>query len=166
MLIVISLICTLFFGQSIVNIEHPFFVSVTEATYNPKEQRLEVSQKIFWDDLERAISKYHSGAIDLSTVKSVNSHEDKLIQYLKTKQRWKINSKVIDMNYQGFEIEEDVIWVYFILPSIKEIKEIDITNILLTDAFDQQKNLTNIFIGTKTLSALTSKEKPSQILKI
>ena len=36
-------------------LSHPYFISLTEIRQNPESQRLEIAQKIFWDDLEEAL---------------------------------------------------------------------------------------------------------------
>ncbi len=48
---------------------HPFYVSVTEINHNAKEQTLEISCKMFAEDLEEILKKNYKTAIDLSAEK-------------------------------------------------------------------------------------------------
>ncbi|HXL58320.1 MAG TPA: DUF6702 family protein, partial [Chitinophagaceae bacterium] len=47
-----------------VGLIHPFFVSMTDINYNSKEKELEISVRIFTDDFENTLRKYHSTKID------------------------------------------------------------------------------------------------------
>ena len=43
---------------------HPFYVSLTDIRYNPDHNRLEMAQRIFWDDLEAALSQQYKKKVD------------------------------------------------------------------------------------------------------
>ncbi|MBM3426515.1 MAG: hypothetical protein FJX97_05930, partial [Bacteroidetes bacterium] len=43
---------------------HPFFISLTEVRYNAGSKKMELAQKIFWDDLEVALSKEAGVTVD------------------------------------------------------------------------------------------------------
>ncbi len=43
---------------------HPFYISLTDIRYNEEERRLEIAQKIFWDDLEVVVSKNAEEKLD------------------------------------------------------------------------------------------------------
>ena len=44
---------------------HPLYISVTEMEYNPKEQALEISCKVFTDDLEKGLGKANDAKVDM-----------------------------------------------------------------------------------------------------
>lgn len=44
---------------------HPFYVSVTEVAHNPKTKNLEISCKIFFNDLETALEKQSNSQLDI-----------------------------------------------------------------------------------------------------
>ena len=48
---------------------HPFYISVTEVAHNAKEKSLEVSCKIFADDMEAALSQQYKMQVDLASEK-------------------------------------------------------------------------------------------------
>ncbi len=44
---------------------HPFYVSVTEVRHNEKSRALEVSTRIFYDDLEEALASASRTKVDI-----------------------------------------------------------------------------------------------------
>lgn len=44
---------------------HPFFVSMTDIKYNPNDKDLEISVRIFTDDLENVLRKYTTTKVDI-----------------------------------------------------------------------------------------------------
>ena len=44
---------------------HPFYVSVTEINHNAKSKTIEISTKIFFDDLERDIENESKTSFDI-----------------------------------------------------------------------------------------------------
>ena len=48
---------------------HPFFVGVTEVQHNAKDKTLEVSVKLFAEDLEKTLSKANKITVDLNAPK-------------------------------------------------------------------------------------------------
>jgi len=61
---------------SFLSIAHPFFVSVIDVNHNGKEKSLEVSVRIFTDDLETVLKNQTHATVDLTKaadkVKTIN----------------------------------------------------------------------------------------------
>jgi hypothetical protein len=55
---------------------HEYYVSVTRANYNPASARLEISMKLFTDDLERTITQNTGEVLKLSSIEDAASAED------------------------------------------------------------------------------------------
>ena len=43
---------------------HPYFIGLTEMKYNPNAKKIELAQKIFWDDLETELSAVYGQKVD------------------------------------------------------------------------------------------------------
>src|SRR5688572_1701844 len=95
------------------NIFHPFYVSVTEIEQNQKTGKLQVSTRIFYDDLEKALDKRYKTNINI--LKPVNKQQvDALISgYVKEHLKIKADNKEMLLKYVGYEIEEEAAWCYF-----------------------------------------------------
>ncbi len=44
---------------------HPFFVSVTDINYQQKTKTVEISSKLFFDDLEETLEREHQESLDI-----------------------------------------------------------------------------------------------------
>lgn len=132
---------------------HPFHVSVTDIVHNAKNQSLEISQRIFIDDFEQGLKKFHK-------MDYINTYEpddpivlDSLIGvYLKEKVFFKIDGKDLSFNFLGSEVEGDARWCYFEIENVAQINEVEITNITLMEVFDDQQNIVHVKVGEELKS--------------
>lgn len=122
---------------------HAFHVSVCEVYHNPKTQSLEISMKIFIDDLELAIQK--SGHSDFKLLDTEEENVEKIIieAYLIDHFQITINGKKTNLEFVGFEFDADAILCYFEGDKRKKIQLIEITNSMITEVYDDQINLTH-----------------------
>ncbi|NDE61498.1 MAG: hypothetical protein EB038_04680, partial [Cyclobacteriaceae bacterium] len=61
---------------------HPFYISLTEMRYNSGSKKMEIAQKIFWDDLEVALSKEAGASVDFLRPKDKTKLESQVKNYL------------------------------------------------------------------------------------
>lgn len=146
MLIIYSII---FFISSLF---HPFHVSVTEIEHKQETKSLEVSSRIFLDDLEEGITTQTDQIFDIVTPDDV-AQRDRLVQeYVENRIKVWVNGKEKDMVYIGHEIDVDVMWCYIEIMGIKKMTKIEVENSVLLDTFDDQTNLVHITYKDKTRS--------------
>lgn len=124
---------------------HPFHVSVTDMEHNAETNSIEVSHRIFLDDLEVGLKKFHK-LERLDTYKPADPDElDKLIgEYLKKKVFVVVNGQDKSFNFLGSELEGDARWCYYEIEDVSSIKEIEVTNVALMDVFDDQQNIVHM----------------------
>ena len=133
---------------------HPFFITLTEARFNPSSKKMEVAQKIFWDDLEVALAKEYGVAVDFLNPKNKAVLEGQVKTYLlKHSQVW-VNGKPVALNYLGYEVEEDAAWFYLESGVTAAPKTIEIQNTLLLRDFDGQQNIVHVYVNTKSPKSL------------
>lgn len=131
---------------------HPFYVSVTEIDHNAKAKSLEISCKIFADDMEAELEKLAKSTIDFSDVKQ-KSHIDQLIAaYIKNHLHVKADGKAVALNYVGFEKESEAVYCYFEGENISAVKQLLIDNSLLLDYTDKQINIVHATVNGKRQS--------------
>jgi hypothetical protein len=136
---------------------HPFYVSVTEIRHNPGAGTLEMAQRVFRDDLEGAMEKVMNEKVSFH--RSNEKLSDALRMYLQTHYKIKINGKAVPLDYLGYEMEEDVIWLYMEVRSAKKPAQLYIQNRVLMDLIPAQQNIVNIFLDRKPKSLLLTNEK-------
>ncbi len=145
---------------------HPFYISLTELRYNPSSKKMEVAQKIFWDDLEVALSKEAGARVDFLKPKDKAKLEGQVKAYLlKHTQVW-VNGKLVPLNYLGYEVEEDAAWFYLESGVTAVPKTVEVQNTLLLRDFEGQQNIVHVYSNSKSPKSLLlgdGKEKGSII---
>lgn len=126
---------------------HPFFISLTEMRFNPDSKKMEIAQKIFWDDLEVALGNEFKEKVDFLNPKDKAKLQNQVRTYLlKHNQVW-INDKVVNLNFIGFEVEEDAAWFYLESDPVTFQGKIKVQNTVLLNDFDSQQNIVHVYQG-------------------
>src|SRR5277367_5720430 len=80
---------------------HPLYISVTEINHNAKDKILEISCKMFTDDLETVLEKVAKTHVDL-TAPAGKPVSDKLIEaYVEKHLRLKVDGKPVVLQFVG-----------------------------------------------------------------
>lgn len=143
---------------------HAFHTSLTEIQYNAKDKSLEITIRLFTDDLENALTKLNNGQKIMVGGKNDNSDAvlSKYIQQhfaILTPQKQKKT-----LNYLGKELEGDATWVYVEVPESQVVKGHILYNDIMQELFDDQTNLVNFFYaGSKKTFLFNSKVKSTAI---
>jgi hypothetical protein len=133
---------------------HPFFISLTEVRYNAGSKKMELAQKIFWDDLEVALSKEAGVTVDFLKPKDKAKLESQVKAYLlKHTQVW-VNGKLVPLTYLGYEVEEDAAWFYLESTATNLPKTVEVQNTLLLRDFDGQQNIVHVYLNSKSPKSL------------
>lgn len=148
-------IIKLLFGFTLISLlisgYHPFYVTVTEIEYNSKNKELGVSLKTFPDDLEETIRMYSGKKIDLTSKN--NAQINQLIStYLQQHLTIEINKNKKQLNYLGYEIDKEAVWVYFNIPKINSIKELKVISDVMYEYKPEQTNIVHININGSSKS--------------
>jgi len=139
---------------------HKFYVSISQIEVNDDNKTLEISMRLFSHDLEEAIQKEKDEKLLLGSKKE-NPEAEKLIG-LYVKKHFKIiqADKKLDYKVLGFELENDIIWIYVEAGVSQDISEISVFNDIISDLFEDQKNIINLKNKGKTQSQICTKDKP------
>lgn len=122
---------------------HPFFVSVIDVNHNAKDKNIEISVKIFVDDFEATLKKNYQRNIDLHKA-SNDVQVNKLIHnYIETKLQIVIDGKPQIMNYLGFDVQKESVWIFLEVNEIPHVKKINFNCNLLYDFEQKQMNIIN-----------------------
>ncbi|HSI78483.1 MAG TPA: DUF6702 family protein [Lunatimonas sp.] len=144
---------------------HPFYISLTDMVYKADEQRLEIAQKIFWDDLEVALSRKHKTPVDFLNTSDRTQLDDMVREYLLAQNKIHVNGQLISLEYLGHEIEEDAAWFYFESTNVPRPREVMVRNSILTSEFPTQQNIVNFYVDQRPKSIITTADKPEGELR-
>ncbi|MET4547917.1 hypothetical protein ABIE26_005265 [Pedobacter africanus] len=136
--------CLLFFW---LNIFHPFYVSVTEVVQQKNNGAVQVSSRIFFDDLERALEKQYKTKVNILKPADRKQVDALITRYIKAHLKISANGKALDLKYLGYEIEEDAAWCYFEMVDVPSIKHLSIKNDILFEQHESQSNLVHAIVN-------------------
>lgn len=133
---------------------HPFHLSLTEIRQNPESKKLEIAQKIFWDDLEIGLKEFHKTEIDFLNPKDPEKLKTQVSVYLLSVNEIRIDGKVINFKMLGYEVEEDAVWFYFESEPVSWKNNIEVRNAVLIESFSDQQNIIHVYQTGKNLKSL------------
>lgn len=131
---------------------HPFYVSVTEIKQNPANHSIEISCRMFYDDLEKALEKQYRVQLDIVKPKDKTQINKLINDYVKKHLIIKADGKTLNFNFIGYEIQEDGTWSYFEVKGIELVKQVDVHDDLLYEQHPEQINMMHVIVGNQRKS--------------
>ena len=133
---------------------HKFYVSVTQIDYVPNKKRIEITSRIFIDDLEKALTKKYQRKPNITSSNELPEAEEWIKTYVKEKIKISINKKPQVIEYLAKEVEGDVLIIYTKIVISKKINTFEFYNSLLTETFQDQQNIVHTNINSNKKSFL------------
>lgn len=131
---------------------HDFHVSILNIAHNSKSESLELTLKVFTDDLEAAVEKWLYEDLNLGT-QDESPRADRYIQeYLTNRIKINLDGKPAEWKWLGKEVELDATWCYLEIQGLSTLKKIEISNHVLLEQFDDQSNLVHVEAAGKRQS--------------
>lgn len=141
---------------------HPFYVSVATIEHNEQNKILEISCRIFYDDLENELKKEGFSKDDILHPKNKASFEKGLATYLGKNFKIKVNNSPVPIRYLGYQIEEDAAWCYMEAPATGAISQISVLNTLLYQQHPSQTNIIHVTVKGKRKSTKLTLPKTTE----
>lgn len=156
----------LFFAFSISSFGvHKFYMGIYQVNYASEKKMLQVTSRIFVDDLNKALEKKYNKKFFLGTDKEAVESIELLKKYLAENFAVKVNGQSKAMNFLSKEMDGDVLVCYLNVKDISKINSLEIYNSILIDCFAEQQNIVHVTaFGTKK-SFLFSESSTKQVLK-
>ena len=123
---------------------HPFYISVCEIEHNPDTDALEITFKIFTEDLEQVLEAQGTGKLNLGTDHESENADRYITRYLEQHVFVEVDGRTLKAEFLGKESEVDAIWCYVEIKDVPSINTIAVTNTLLIDLFEDQTNMVHI----------------------
>ncbi|HEX8516236.1 MAG TPA: DUF6702 family protein [Bacteroidia bacterium] len=142
---------------------HRFYLSLTEVRMDTKKQTLDVSCKLFTDDLEDALFRKYGKKIDLASSSKNKDVQVLVFNYITENFKVNVGGKLQSLTFVGFETDMDATWCY--LESVPFISKGKVTamNTLLYDYLPEQSNMMHFYLDDVEKSAkLVNPEKTAQ----
>ena len=123
---------------------HPFHVSICEIVHNEKNRTLEITMKMFTDDLENALKAYSQQ--DFSINDQVNQPVSKTIieTYLEEKFSVWLNDQPATIHYLGAETDADALWCFLEVHNVHQLHKVRIMDAVIMEFYRDQVNLVHL----------------------
>ncbi|MEQ8583852.1 MAG: hypothetical protein RIC30_16250 [Marinoscillum sp.] len=125
---------------------HPYHVSVCEIVVDPEATTIQITHRLFAEDLELAL-RAHTANPSLNVFEDSLPVMSGLKSYFLKNLSLRVNGENMNCTFLRFEVEDDLIWCYLEVTYLKGPGLLDVHNSVLLDQFDDQKNLVHIKSG-------------------
>jgi hypothetical protein len=162
--IFVAFIFVLFVSLSSFSI-HKFYVSIYQINYVPQKKMLQITSRIFFDDLNDALKKKYNKSTHIG--EQNESEEDVVLmkKYISDNFSIKINGQSKAINYLSKELEGNVLVCYHTVKDVSKIKSLEIQNTTLFDLNEEQQNIIQTNIYGKKQSLLLTVDNVKGLLK-
>lgn len=145
---------------------HKFYVSVTNIEYDNKEKALQITSRVFIDDLEKALEERYEVGAFLGTPEEIQNSDEYIEKYLNAKFLVNVNGKPSRYHFLGKKYDNDIMICFIEIQeiSLEQLNSIEIQNEVLMDIFEEQKNILHFKILEKKKSFVLIRENNKGML--
>ncbi len=139
---------------------HPFHATITSFNCNLNNQSVEITIKLFTNDLENALKESGGSDLRIDSESTRTTIDSLIFDYIKNNLSLSFNDKRGKILWVGKEFENDITWSYLEIKNIKNIPgtKISIKNKLFLEIFDDQLNICHFYCGEKPETLMLYKE--------
>jgi len=125
---------------------HKYYVSLTQIDYNQKNKLLEITVRVFIDDLNKALNQQYDKEFNLGEKNELKNTDYFIKKYFENNFILKVNNQHKDYKLVGKEYEDNICYIYFEISNVANVSSLEITNSILQEIFEEQQNIikTNI----------------------
>ena len=145
---------------------HKFYVAIYQVNYVAEKKMLQITSRIFIDDLNNALEKKYHKKTFVGTEKETEEDLNLLKKYLSGNFVIKVNGQSKIITFLSKEIEAgDVLVCYSRIKDIDKVNSLEIRNTVLTDWNSEQQNIMHFNVSGLKNSLLLSSSTISGMLK-
>lgn len=143
---------------------HKFYVSIYQVNYEPKKKMLQITSRIFIDDLNDALTLRFKKKIHIGENNETPEDIAMLKTYLSENFSITVNNQKKSINYLSKEREGNVVICFFNCKDITKINSIEIRNSALIEWNNEQQNIIQTKIYDQKHSLLLQEGELSGML--
>lgn len=144
---------------------HKFYVGVFQVDYFKEKKAVQITARLFIDDLEKVLQKKYNKHFYITTKDEVSDANKFIANYLEEKLKIKINNKMQSIQFLTKETEDNIVICYLKINFKDNIKDLEINNNVLSDVFNEQQNLVHLNINGNKKTILFTNTETKQKLK-
>lgn len=144
---------------------HKFYMAIYQVNYASEKRMLQITSRIFVDDLDKALEKKYGKKFFLGTDKETVESVELLKKYLGENFKLKVNGQSKNIIFLSKEMDGDVLVCYFNIKEIAKFNSLEIFNSILIDCFPEQQNIVHVTAYGSKKSFLYTENSTLQMLK-
>jgi hypothetical protein len=144
---------------------HKFYVALYQVNYAPEKKMLQITTRIFVDDLNSAVGKKYSKRINLGAENESVDDINFLKKYFSEKFYIKVNGQTKPILFLSKEMEGDVLICYFSVKEIQKINSLEIYNAVITEGNAEQQNIMHFNVSGVKNTLLFTESTSKGMLK-
>jgi hypothetical protein len=144
---------------------HKFYVALYQVNYAPQKKMIQITSRIFVDDLNSVIGKKYAKKINLGSEKETDGDLTLLKKYLSEKFTIKINGQFKSMALLSKEMEGDVLICYLSIKEIPKINSLEIYNTVVIEGNSEQQNIMHFNVSGVKNTILFTESTSKGMLK-
>lgn len=143
--------------------EHEYYVSVGEMRLNSETLHLEITQKVFTDDLEYALEMMGHPGVDVLN----DEVDEELSAYLEHHFAvWSASGELLELRFLGREGDADAIYLFLESTDKIQSQKLQIKHEVLMEVFPAQINILHVGDEDNRLSYQFTEDSKVQQVKI
>ncbi len=144
---------------------HKFYVGMFQMKYVPQKKELQITTRLFIDDINLALEKKYGKKTFIGENKESKDDEQLLQKYITEKFKLKINGQAKNYIFLSKEFENNVVICYFKLKEQGKISTLSIENSVLMEVYPEQQNIIQFDNNGDKKSLLLTEDNFSGMLK-
>lgn len=143
---------------------HKFYMSIYQVHFNQEKSRIEITGRIFIDDLNDCVSKYAKERTHIGEKGQTGGDIQNMTRYLGDHFRIKVDGNLRLMTFLRCETEENTVICYFRIDDVKKVTTLEVLNKSLMNCHPEQQNIIQAEVsGTKKNLLLTEGENSGKL---
>ena len=144
---------------------HKFYVSIYQLNYVPEKKMLQITSRIFIDDLNDILKIKYKQKTNIGETNETTEDVVLMKKYILDNFSIKINGQQKSINYLSKELEGNVLICYYNIKEISKVKTLEVQNTALFDLNSDQQNIIQSTIYGNKQSLLLTPNNVKGLLK-
>ena len=145
---------------------HKYYISLTNIEYKKENNSLQITVKLFIDDLQETINNTYNTNHELTLQNERSVVDSLIVKYSTDHFKIELNETTTKYLYLGKEYDSDVVYLYFEIENIQNFYTIGIQNNMLIEFFPEQKNIVKLNINKKKKSFILTSDNDKEMFDL
>ncbi|SHF35552.1 hypothetical protein SAMN05444377_10756 [Flavobacterium fontis] len=143
---------------------HKFYVAIFQVDHNASKKRMEITARVFADDLNSALDKKYKTRHHLATDQETEADIADMKKYFAAHLRLTIGGQPKTLQFKSKALDGNVYVCYFSIPDVSKATPMEVENTVFTELFEDQQNMMHFqYNGTKQTLVLTGENSKGML---